>query len=81
MIRILNPDGTEQKRKGVLSLKDAQALVGGYVELVRAPDGSQVLVDGEGKLKPNKANAKACDLTRRLIVGTAIVLTEESLWT
>lgn len=68
-----------------LSLSEAQALVGGYVEPISVTyegDERLMLLDEEGKLKPNPvANPEATKLLHAaggmpddIVVGTAIIL-------
>ena len=58
------------------TLAELQALVGGYIEMVRIPGdtGKRVLfVDEEGKLKGLKPNVRASHLAGQLIVGNAVL--------
>lgn len=63
------------------TLKEAQNLVGGLVELVTLSNGDQMLVDEEGLLKEKPYNNEASDLAQRTIVGHAIILTGDLKWT
>lgn len=65
------------------TLEEAQALVGGYVEVVYLPDGRQMLIDEEGKLKRKPVNVEATMLYGRrndVIVGDVVVLEKEFSW-
>jgi hypothetical protein len=42
-----------------MSLEQAQALVGGYVELLETADGKQMLVDEDGRMKQLRPNVAA----------------------
>ena len=58
------------------TLEELQALVGGYIEMIRIPGdaGKRVLfVDEEGKLKGLKPNVRASHLAGQLIVGNALL--------
>jgi hypothetical protein len=54
-------------------LKTMQALVGGYVELVRLERGLELWVNEEGLINELPLNRLASTLATRLIVGTAFV--------
>tara|TARA_Y100000034_G_C6733617_1_gene325149 strand:- start:285 stop:578 length:294 start_codon:yes stop_codon:yes gene_type:complete len=58
---IKNENGTEVSilNKTKLSLKDMQDYVGGYIEVVSLSDGSQMVLDEEGKLKDKPINYEA----------------------
>jgi hypothetical protein len=62
------------------TLKEAQGVVGGYVERVFLQNGDQMLVDEEGLLKQLPVNAQATVLSGQLIVGNALVLTGTARW-
>ena len=58
------------------TLEELQALVGGYIEMVRIPGdaGKRVLfVDEKGKLKGLRPNVRASHLAGQLIVGNAVL--------
>jgi len=61
---------TDKKVK--ISLSDAQATVGGYVQVVRCPDGTKLLVNEEGRLYRLPLNEEATKLAGQPIVGNAI---------
>ena len=46
----------------VLTLKDAQKFIGGYVERVKLVDGRRMLVDEDAQLKKSKINKEATDI-------------------
>tara|TARA_R100000935_G_scaffold35163_1_gene55935 strand:- start:684 stop:911 length:228 start_codon:yes stop_codon:yes gene_type:complete len=64
------------------TLDEAQALVGGLVEMVRSPDNSdiQILVNEEGLLTGLPFNKEATDLCGTGIVGDAIILKGNAKW-
>jgi hypothetical protein len=61
------------------SLKEAQAFVGGWVEMVRVSSGI-LLIDEEGKMKNKEVNAYASDMYANkygdndVVVGDAIYI-------
>jgi hypothetical protein len=58
------------------TLDELQALIGGYVEMVRIPGdvGRRIFfVDEEGRLKRLKPNVRASHLAGRLLVGNALL--------
>ena len=61
---------TDKKVK--ISLSDAQATVGGLVQVVRCPDGSTLLVTEEGLWQRLPFNQAATELAGQPIVGNAI---------
>jgi hypothetical protein len=64
------------------TLEEAQAHVGGMVELVYDPHGKQILVNEEGLLMGLPHNREASILSGRFIVGPALWLPEEEQqWT
>ena len=63
------------------SLEEAQKLVGGYVELIKLPDGSQLFVDEDGRSKGLDLNPLATALYGQRIIGPALHLTGDARWT
>lgn len=65
------------------TLDEAQAIVGGLVEMVKSPENPdwQVLVNEEGLLRGLPFNEEATKLCGTGIVGEAIVLKGEAKWT
>lgn len=66
-----------------VTLKEAQDLVGGYVQLLSMPDGRQMLVDEDGLMKRLLPNITATVLTDGqygVIVGDVVVLSGEARW-
>lgn len=65
------------------SLEEAQAIVGGYVQMVRSPSEPtwQILVNEEGLLHGLPFNERATDLCGTGIVGNAIILKGKAKWT
>lgn len=62
------------------TLREAQAIVDGYVELVQLASGDQLLVNEEGLLRGLPLNEKASALAGRYIVGNAIILKGKARW-
>jgi len=66
------------------TVKEAQELVGGYVELIELPDGTQMLVDEDGQLKGKTMNhdASMIGLTvgQPFIVGDVVILSGKARW-
>tara|TARA_R110002153_G_scaffold144589_2_gene295820 strand:- start:752 stop:979 length:228 start_codon:yes stop_codon:yes gene_type:complete len=64
------------------TLKEAQSIVGGLVEIVRSPTNPewQILVNEEGLLIGLPVNKEASEMCDTGIVGPAIVLKENALW-
>ena len=60
------------------SLEWLQETIGGYVEKIDLPDGSQLIVDEDGRMKQSDPNDTASLLAERPIVGNAVVLIGES---
>ena len=63
------------------TLKEAQDIVGGYVEMVIDNDKMQLMVDEEGLLKNLPFNPEASKMADRHIVGNALVLKGSAMWT
>ena len=61
------------------SLEQAQAIIGGWVEMIYVGD-MQVLVDEEGLLKQLPINEKASDMFGRPLYGPVLVLENEARW-
>lgn len=67
------------------TLEEAQEFVGrpghrDLVEIVRLPNGDQMLVNEEGLLFNLPVNPAATLVAQRLIVGNALVLTGKAKW-
>tara|TARA_R110000765_G_C18443949_1_gene547451 strand:+ start:239 stop:460 length:222 start_codon:yes stop_codon:yes gene_type:complete len=62
------------------SLQEAQAIVGGNVELVIDDGSMQMLVNEEGLLKNLPLNKEASLMAGRPLVGPALVLKGDALW-
>ena len=65
------------------TLQEAQKIVGGLVEMVSSPKQPdwQILVNEEGLLRDLPFNEKATELCGTGIVGHAIILKGDALWT
>jgi hypothetical protein len=55
-----------------ISLKSAQETVGGYVERVRCPDDTILLINEEGLLEGLPVNEEASTIAGQMIVGDVI---------
>lgn len=53
---IIKVDGTEQELDRRPTLKEAQDIVGGYIELVKVGNNKTLVVDDEGKIKGKPTN-------------------------
>jgi len=74
MYRILKTSG-EVQTGDTITLKEAQGIVKGYVEVIKLPKKKFMLVDEEAKLKIHpEVNTKASDLVGMLIYGDVVVL-------
>ena len=62
------------------TLEEAQAMVGGYVQLAMDTPLMQVLVDEDGLSKELEFNHQASELCNDFIVGNAIVLEGKAMW-
>ena len=71
---IARADGTEQALDHRPSLKEAQDIVGGYIELVSVGGGKTLVVDEEGLLKNKPMNHAGSRLYGGMIVGDIIIL-------
>lgn len=96
-VQIINLDSESEELKQILNaerkkmlttitdkrptLKEAQDIVGGYVEMVIDTDLMQLMVDEEGLLKNLPFNPEASKMADRHIVGSALVLTGAAMWT
>lgn len=64
------------------SLKEVQTLVGGYVERIMIPNSrDQMYVDENGLYKDLSLNIEASKLVGSPIVGHAVILKGEAIWT
>lgn len=85
---VIHPDGQQLELAEKPNLITAQGTVGGYVQLIRLPDGRQMLMDEEGLLKRKPPNPKATELVNGAgvlvhevgIVGTVLVLEGSYRW-
>lgn len=70
---IIRVDGTEQELDHRPSLKEAQEIIGGYIELVKITGNKTLVVDEEGKIKDKPTNKAITDRYGRQIYGGYIV--------
>lgn len=61
------------------TLKEAQNLVGGYVELIQSK-GFQILVDEDGLAKKLPINHNASAMAGKTLVGPVLVLFGDAQW-
>lgn len=66
--------------KDKCTIKKAQELVDGYVELITLVDGRQMLMNEEGIHKGMPLNMEASDIAQRHIVGNVIILSGKARW-
>jgi hypothetical protein len=62
------------------TLERAQAIVGGYVELVTLLNGDQLLVNEDGRMRGLPVNIPATLLAGQEIVGHALLLKGTARW-
>lgn len=62
------------------TLEEAQAIVGGYVEMVMLPEGDQMLVNEDGLMLKLPLNTVASMIAGRPIVGDVVVLSGTAKW-
>lgn len=77
---VFRTDGTKEELDHRPSLKEAQEIVGGYLELVKVGNGVTLVVDEEGLVKHKPLNKTITNLYGQhicggLIVGNVIALT------
>lgn len=63
------------------TIKVAQELVGGYVEVFTLADGRQMIMNEEGRVKGMPLNMEASDIAQRHIVGNVVILSGKAKWT
>jgi hypothetical protein len=86
MARLYEPSGRDLQyapRNGKkFTLAELQALVGGYIEMVRIPGdaGKRVFfVDEDGRLKKLRPNVRASHLAGQVLVGNAVLCSPEEV--
>lgn len=62
------------------TLKEAQRIVGGYVELVMLANGDQLYCDEDGISKGLGVNPKASRIARQTILGDVLILSGNAKW-
>ena len=62
------------------TLKEAQNLVGGYVERIGLKNGNVMLVNEEGLLSNLEVNSEASGLVGMRIVGNVVVVKNSKNW-
>lgn len=78
---IVTADGTDSKVEPTdLGIENLQRIVGGYVELISAPDFDLVaLVNEDGSIHKLPPNAVASLIFSRPIFGTAVIVAESAI--
>ena len=76
---------THFRSKEPPSIEEAQKIIGGYVQLVPLPDGTQMLVDEDGLAKELPLNVSASERAASAgyfphIVGDVLILTGPARW-
>lgn len=71
---IVRADGTVEELDRRPTLKEAQQVVGGWIELVKTKDGRVLVVNEEGKMLNLPRNGFASSLYHGNIVGDVLVL-------
>ncbi len=75
--KIIKADGTVEivtpKNGSIFSLEELQAVVEGYIEIIRVDATTLMILNEEGKLHGLPFNVKATDLVRNILVGDFIV--------
>jgi len=72
---VLRADGTKEVLDHQPTLKEAQKIIGGWIEYVRTHEGNILVVDEDGKLKDKPVNLTASLGTFPIfIVGDVIYL-------
>jgi len=81
MAHILKVDGSKEEIADT-SLKTLQTAVGGYIQIVNAPDGRLIVLDEEGKLKGKEVNEYATDIYKNpydCIVGDVVIANSDEI--
>ena len=63
-----------------ISLKKAQKLVGGYIQMITLENKDQMLIDEEGLIRCKPLNMEASELAQRHIVGNVVLLVGKARW-
>jgi len=82
MAKIIKADGTVETIDKELTLEVMQKVVGGYIQIVTAPNGQLIVLDEEGKIKGKSVNVRATNLygnPHDLIVGDVIVANNDEI--
>jgi hypothetical protein len=75
MATLLKTDGSRELNITLksLNLKEIQEMVGGYMEIVRLPEGMNLIVNEEGRMLDLPMNRQASEHYGQAIVGDAIL--------
>jgi (2Fe-2S) ferredoxin len=79
MVRLLKTNGEIVENFTAETLKEKQDAVGGYIELVRCPDSSFLVVNEEGIYNALQLNEEASRIANMHILGDAIHLTDSDI--
>lgn len=82
MATVIGVDGSSEEISLPTELEAFQKLVDGYIEVIRLPDGSAMIVNEDGKMKEmpiNKAASLICMMKNRpeMLVGPAVFISRE----
>ena len=78
MVRIFHPEGKIESREGNITLKEAQAAVHGYVEMLKTPNGT-LLMDEDARCKGGVAiNVTASEVMGFELLGPVVLLDGKS---
>tara|TARA_Y100000310_G_scaffold318729_1_gene373146 strand:- start:96 stop:350 length:255 start_codon:yes stop_codon:yes gene_type:complete len=67
-------EAVKPKQGESFSLKELQGYVGGYIELVKLRDGTNLVVNEEGLMRRLPVNEEASHIANRVIVGDALLV-------
>lgn len=71
--------GVLNKRDEKPTLEQAQAIIGGWIEMITVGD-MQILCDEEGLIKQLPINEKASEMFGRPLYGPVLILENEARW-
>lgn len=81
MVTLIKADGTTIKNFKAETLSAKQEAVGGYIELVRCPDNTFLVVNEDGIYNALELNEKASEIANMHILGDVIHLTDADIQT
>lgn len=71
--------GVLNKRDEKPTLEQAQAIIGGWIEMITVGD-MQIIFDEEGLIKQLPINEKASEMFGRPLYGPVLILENEARW-